>query len=222
MNKNPGFLAILRSLLWDVGLSLTAYFVAHWLGADDYVALLAGSVVALARVLYVAARSRKFDAFAAVMLGVFLVGLGLSFLTGDAKFLLIKESFATGIAGLAFIVSCFVGRPLIYHAALRMQEGDPARAAEFEQKWSDLPEFRRNFRIMSAIWGAGLLFDAVARIPLVLALSTSAAVTASTALFIATMVLLSLWNVRFVKRIQARAVAQEAAAATPLQAGRAS
>jgi len=97
-----------------------------------------------------------------------------------------------------------------------MQEGDPARAAEFEQKWSDLPGFRRNFRIMSAIWGAGLLFDAVARIPLVLALSTSAAVTASTALFIATMVLLSLWNVRFVKRIQARA------AAASLQAGRAS
>lgn len=222
MNKNPGFLAILRSLLWDVGLSLAAYFVAHWLGADDYVALLAGSVVALARVLYVAARSRKFDIFAAVMLGVFLVGLGLSFLTGDAKFLLIKESFATGIAGLAFIVSCFVGRPLIYHAALRMQEGDPARAAEFERKWSDLPEFRHNFRIMSTVWGAGLLFDAVARIPLVLTLSTSAAVGASTALFIATMVLLSLWNVRFVKRIQARAAAREAEAATPLPAGRAS
>lgn len=213
MNKTPGFMVILRSLLWDVGLSLGAYFTAHWLGADDAVALLAGSATALARVLFVAARSRRFDVFAAVMLGVFLVGLGLSFLTGDAKFLLIKESFATGIAGLAFIVSCFVGRPLIYHAALRMQTGDPARAAEFEQKWSDLPEFRRNFRIMSAAWGAGLLFDAVARIPLVLALSTSTAVTASTALFIATMVLLSLWNVQFVKRIQARAAVQEAEAA---------
>jgi len=209
MNKTPGFVAILKSLLWDVGLSLAAYFLAHWLGASDSVALLAGSAVALTRVLYVAARNRKFDVFAAVMLGVFLVGLGLSLLTGDAKFLLIKESFATGIAALAFIGSCFVGRPLIYHAALRMQEGDPARAAEFERKWSDLPEFRRNFRIMSAVWGVGLLFDAVARIPLVLALSTSAAVTASTVLFIATMVLLSLWNVRFVKHIQARAADRE-------------
>jgi hypothetical protein len=202
MNKNPGFFTILSSLLWDVGLSLAAYFVAHWLGASDYVALLAGSVVALARVLWVAARARKFDVFAAVMLGVFLVGLGLSFLTGSAKFLLVKESFGTGIAGLAFVISCFVGRPLIYHAALRMQEGDPGRAAEFEQKWRDLPGFRRNFRIMSAAWGAGLLFDAIVRIPLVLSLSTSAAVTASTVLLVATMVLLALWNVRFVKRIQ--------------------
>ena len=196
---------ILASLLWDVGLSLAAYFIAHWLGASDYVALLAGSVAALARILWVAGRARKFDMFAAVMLGVFLVGLGLSFVTGSPKFLLVKESFGTGIAGLAFIVSCFAGRPLIYHAALRMQEGDAAKAAEFEQKWHDLPAFRRNFRIMSAAWGAGLLFDAIARIPLVLSLSTSAAVTASTVLFIATMVLLALWNARFVKRIQTRA-----------------
>src|SRR5262245_62016267 len=98
MNKTPGLVAILRSLLWDVGLSLAAYFVAHRLGASDYVALLAGSVAALARMLYVAARARKFDMFAAVMLGVFLVGLGLSFLTGSPKFLLVKESFGTGIA----------------------------------------------------------------------------------------------------------------------------
>jgi hypothetical protein len=208
--KTPGFVAILSSLMWDVGLSLAAYFVAHWLGASDYVALLAGSVVALARVLWVAARARKFDMFAAVMLGVFLVGLGLSFLTGSPKFLLVKESFGTGIAGLAFVVSCFVGRPLIYHAALRMQEGDPARVADFEQKWTELPQFRRNFRIMSAAWGAGLLFDAIVRVPLVLSLSTSAAVTASTVLFVATMVLLALWNVRFVKAIQARAAQAEA------------
>ncbi|WP_433210636.1 VC0807 family protein [Dactylosporangium sp. CS-047395] len=205
--KTPGFLAILKSLLWDVGLSLAAYFVAHWLGASDYVALLCGSIAALARVLWVAFRARKFDVFAAVMLGVFMAGLVLSFVTGSPKFLLVKESFGTGLAGLAFVVSCFVGRPLIYHAALRMQEGSPARAAEFEQKWRDLPGFRRSFRVMSAAWGGGLLFDAIVRIPLVLSLPTSAAVTASTALFVTTMVLLALWNVRYVKRAQARAAA---------------
>ncbi|MEV4638601.1 VC0807 family protein [Actinoplanes sp. NPDC049548] len=204
MNKTPGLVTILSSLLWDVGLSLAAYFVAHWLGASDYVALLAGSVVALGRVLYIAVRTREFDVFAAVMLGVFAVGLGLSFLTGSPKFLLIKESFGTGIAGLAFLGSCVVGRPLIYYAALRMQ-ADPAKAAEFARKWEELPRFRRTFRIMSAAWGAGLLLDAIVRIPLVLALSTSAAVTASTALFIATMVLLALWTVRYAKAAQARA-----------------
>ena len=211
MSKAPGPVAIMLSLLWDVGLALAAYFVAHWLGASDYVALLAGSAVALARVAYVAVRTRKFDMFAAVMLGVFLVGLGLSFLTGDAKFLLVKESFATGIAGVAFLASCVVGRPLIYHAALRTKEGDPAGIAEFEDKWATLPQFRRNLRIMSAVWGGGLLADAILRIPLVLTLDTSAAVTASTTLFVAAMVLMSIWNAWFIKRIQSRAALAEAA-----------
>ncbi|MEV6968343.1 VC0807 family protein [Hamadaea sp. NPDC051192] len=197
--------AILLSLVWDVGLSLGAYFVAKWLGADDYVALLAGSVVALLRVIWVALRSRKFDVFAAVMVGVFGIGLLLSVLTGDAKFMLAKESLVTGAAGLAFVISCFVGKPLIYHAALRMREGKPEEIAEFEQKWTDLPEFRRNFRIMSAVWGAGLLADAAGRIPVIYSLSTDAAVTASSAMLIAVMVLLSVWNGWFVKRIQARA-----------------
>ncbi|MCP2324362.1 intracellular septation protein A [Hamadaea flava] len=196
--------AILLSLVWDVGLSLGAYFVAKWLGADDYVALLAGSVVALLRVIWVALRSRKFDVFATVMVGVFGIGLLLSVLTGDAKFMLAKESLVTGAAGLAFVISCFVGKPLIYHAALRMREGKPEEIAEFEQKWADLPGFRRNFRIMSAVWGAGLLADAVGRIPVIYSLSTDAAVTASSAMLIAVMVLLSVWNGWFVKRIQAR------------------
>ena len=86
-----------------------------------------------------------------------------------------------------------------------MRGGDPAAIPEFEDKWATLPQFRRNFRIMSAVWGGGLLADAILRIPLVLALDTSAAVTASTALFVAVMVLLSFWNAFFIKRIQSRA-----------------
>ncbi|WP_051366905.1 VC0807 family protein [Hamadaea tsunoensis] len=212
MNKNSvGPAAILMSLLWDVGLSLGAYFVAHWLGADDYVALLAGSVVALLRVLYVAVRARRFDVFAGVMVGVFAIGLLLSFLTGDAKFLLVKESFATFAAGAAFLVSLVVGKPLIYHAALRMKEGRPEEIADFENKWATVPAFRRNFRLMSGVWGVALVADAVVRIPVVLLLPTSAAVTASSVMFIGVMVLTSIWNGWFVRRIQARAAAQEQA-----------
>lgn len=219
MNKTQSpLVAILKSLLWDVGLSLGAYFVAHWLGADDYVALLAGSVVALIRVLYVAVRARKFDVFAAVMVGVFGIGLLLSFLTGDARFLLVKESFATFAAGAAFLVSLFFGKPLIYHAALRTKEGKPAEIAEFEALWAGAPEFRRNFRLMTAVWGLGLVADAALRIPVVYLLPTSAAVTASSAMFIGAMVAMAVWNGWFVRRIQARAAAREQAARVTVDA----
>ncbi|AHI01082.1 hypothetical protein GCM10010174_13140 [Kutzneria viridogrisea] len=214
MNKAPGPLAILLSLVWDVGLSLGAYFVAHWLGASDYLALLAGSAAALLRLLYVALKARKLDVFAGFMLGVFLFGFAMSFLSGDARFLLIKESFGTGIVGLAFLGSLFLGRPLIYHAALRGKVGKPEEVAEFEHKWATLPGFRRTFRIMTGVWGGGLLAEALVRIPLVYLLDTSVAVTVSSVLFIGTMVALSLWSGMYAKRVQARAAAAAAAAET--------
>lgn len=209
--KTPSILVILRSLLWDVGLSLFAYLVAHWLGASDFVALLAGSVAALLRVVYVAAKARKFDVFAGVMCGVFGIGLLLSFMTGDARFMVAKESLATGAAGIAFLVSCFVGRPLIYHAALRMRAGKPEEIAEFQTKWDTLPQFRRVFVVCSAVWGCGLLAEALLRIPLVFILPTTVMVTLSSVLLIGTMVVLSVWNVRYIKGVMARAEQQKTA-----------
>lgn len=205
MPQGAGLPAMLLSLLWDVGLPVAAYFTLHWLGYSDFVALLAGSVVALLRVLYLAIRARRLDMLAAVMCVVFALGLGLSFLTGDAQFLLLKDSFATGVAGLAFTASCFVGRTLIYHGALRLRAGQPGEEARFDTLWRTNARFRRNFRLMSAVWGVGLLADAVLRIPLIYSLSVPEAVTASNALFITTLVLLSAWTAWYAKRIQATA-----------------
>lgn len=201
MSKPTGTGAIIVSLVWDVGLSLGAYFAAKWLGADDYVALIAGSGAALLRVLYVAVRMRKFDLFAGVMLVVFGLGFLTSFLTGDARFLLLKESIGTGVAAAAFLVSCAFGRPLLYHAAARLQ-GDAAAA---DEKWRTVPAFRRNLRVMTLTWGAALLVDAVVRIPLIYLLPVEAAVTVSSVLFIASLVLPALWSGWFIKRAQAAA-----------------
>jgi hypothetical protein len=207
MNKRFSVGTVLVSLLWDVGLSVAAYLVARWLGASDVAALIAGSAVALLRTLYVAARARKVEVFSAVMLGVFLVGLALSLFTGDAKLMLAKESVATGLAGLAFVGSCFAGRPMIFHAARRLASGTPGGANELDEKWQRLPQMRRNFRTMSAVWGIGLLADAVVREPVIYTLSTSAAVAASSVLIIAVIIGLSAWNVWFVQRVQDRPAA---------------
>jgi hypothetical protein len=199
--KAPGVLTILRSLLVDVGVPALTYFVAHWLGASDFVALLAGSLIALLRTLFVAARHRKFELFSAVMVGVFTVGLVLSFVTGDVRFLLVKESAGTFVAGVAFLVSCLLGKPLVYFAALRMQ---PAREAEFAQLWATAPRFRRSFTVMSAVWGFGLVFEALLRIPLVFVLPVEVMVTVSTVMIIAAFVLLAVWTRWYATRAQAR------------------
>lgn len=197
-SQTPKLRGLLLSLVWDFGLALVTYYGLRALGADPFVALLAGTVVSGLRVAYVAFRSRTFDLFAAFLMTIFGVSLVLSFLTGSVRFLLVRESFGTGIAGLLFLGSCFVGRPLIYYAAKRMQLDGGARFAEM---WPANALFRRRFQLMTAVWGAGLLFEAIVRIPLVFLLPVDVMAGVGGLMFIGTMVLLSVWNVAYVARI---------------------
>ena len=80
-------------------------------------ALLAGTLAAGVRIVWVAARDRTWNAFATVMLVSFLVGLGLALVSGDPRFLLLKDSVLTGTIGICFLVSTAVGRPLTLAAA---------------------------------------------------------------------------------------------------------
>jgi hypothetical protein len=83
---------MVTTLFYDIGVSVIAYFVAELLGASDYVALLAGTVVSGLRMLWVAVRQRRLNPFALFLLTLFGAGLVLSFFTGDARFILAKDS----------------------------------------------------------------------------------------------------------------------------------
>jgi intracellular septation protein A len=184
-------------LFWDIGLSLVAYYGLRALGASPYVALLGGTVTAGLRILYVWLRTRRFDGFAAFMLAEFGVGLGFALLSGDARFLVAKESFSTAVAGLIFLATCGFGRPMIWHAAARFQ---PHARAELERLWRDSPGFRRRFRMLTIGWGAGLLAEAVARVVVAYTLPVDAAAGMSQLLRFGAMGLLVLWTLAVVKR----------------------
>src|SRR5690349_15355915 len=89
-------LTMLRGLLWDVGLPVLTYYALHLLGASDWVALLAASGVAAARIGWTALRHRALNQFATVMLLVYGIGFALAFATGDPRALLLKNSLITG------------------------------------------------------------------------------------------------------------------------------
>ena len=105
------------SLLGDVGLPVAAYFIAELLGASTYRSLLAGTVVAGLRMGWVAIRERRFDVFATFLLVLFGAGFVLTFVTGDVRFVLAKDATTSATAGLIFLGSCIVNRPLAYYAA---------------------------------------------------------------------------------------------------------
>ena len=199
----PAARALVRMLFFDVGLSVLAYFVAELLGASTYVALLAGTVVAGLRVLWVAARQRRLDPFALLLLTMFGVGLALTFLTGDARFVLAKDSAMSGAAGLVLVVSCLVGRPIAFYAAQRFaRSAGSARHEEF-QAGAGTGAMRARWVRVSLVWGFALLAEAGLRVAAICLLPIGVAADFSQALMVAVYAGLLLWTVATAKKSSA-------------------
>jgi hypothetical protein len=193
--------AVLGGLAWDVGLPVAAFYLLSWLGWSDWAALLTATCLAGLRLLWGIVRERTLNPFATVMLIVFGLGLALSFVTGDARFLLVVKSLVTGAIGLVFLVTALrVRRPLTLAA---QQSWSPATADNLAAEFAANPAVRRGHRLSSTVWGLGLLTESLLRVPIVYLLPLNVAVGASSALLVVTLVGLVFWNARYVARARA-------------------
>lgn len=203
----------LLGLAVDIGLPLIAYYTLHGLGASDWTALLAATAAAGVRLVVVAAVSRRVSWFAAIMLGIFGVGLALAFVGGDPRFLLLKDSFTTVVIGAVFLASLLGEHPLTLAGA---QASRPHEARVIGELYRSEPGARRAFRTSALGWGLGMVAESVVRIPLIYLLPLSVAVGVSTALMITAMAGLVVWNAVYV----ARAARRDPALAVLLPGGR--
>lgn len=202
--------ALARQLLRDVGVPMAAYYGLHAAGASDLVALGAGTVLSGVFVIAEIVRKRRLDPFAAVIMAGFVVGLVLTFVSGDARFVLAKDSFTTGLIGAAFLVSTAIGRPLIYVSAQRGMSAEAAAA--FRERYRTNPQMRRALHTLSVVWGAGLCAEATLRVVLVYHLPISTMVWLSTVMMVATFGALIAITLAVVRRARARAARAETAA----------
>lgn len=186
---------MVTTLFYDVGLSVIAYFVAELLGASNYVSLLAGTVVSGLRVVWVALRQRRLDPFALFLLALFGAGLAISFATGDARFILVKDAAGSCTAGLVFLGSCIIKRPIAYYAAQRFaRSAGSAQHEEFQATArSDL--MRARWYRVSLVWGIALLVDVSLRVAAIYLLPIRLASNVSQVLMLTVYTLLMLWTI---------------------------
>jgi hypothetical protein len=182
---------ILQGMGADIILPLAVYYGLHAFGADNWVALLASTIVAGARTIFVALRQRRLNPFSTLMLVVFGVGLLLAFVTGDPRLMILKDSVVTAVVGVFFLVSTLRGRPLTLEAD---RAWSPDRAADIDRDWREDPATRHGYRITSMVWGLGMLAEASLRVVLVFLLPVSVMVGLSSVMWIAAVVLLVLWT----------------------------
>lgn len=200
----PRVLTILWGLFLDAGLAVGAYLGLRFAGVEPYYALLAGALVAGARLGYGLLRARRLEGFATFMCIGFLIGTGLALLTGSDRFLLLKDSFTTAIIGLVFLGSCFVGKPFIFHASKRFRAAGGMEDEEWERKWRERPAFRKLFRTLTAVWSIAFITEAIVRVPLVYLLPIDLAATVSALLMPIMLVCLLAWTVQRGKRAERR------------------
>ena len=204
----PGFGTMLRGLGWDVGPPLVAYYALHLAGVGDTTALLAATAIAVVRILWVAVRQRSLNLFATVMLVVFGLGLLLSFVSGDPRFMLLKNSIVTAAVGCVFLATAVRGKPLTLAA---MESFTPTHAEALREGYRINPRIRRATKVSCAVWGIGLVAESVVRVPLVMMLPISVMVGLGEVLTIAAFAILTTWNVWYVRRLRKRAKAAASA-----------
>jgi len=200
------------SILVNGVLTLLAYQVLVGRHLSSVTALMLTALIPAAWTVGSVARTRRVDALGALSLIFIALGLVASLISGNARFILIKESFLTGLFGLVFLGSFLLPRPLMFYFGRQFATGgDPPRIARWEGLWQ-YESFRHGNRVMTAVWGIGFVLEAAARVALVFVLSVSVFLVVSP--IVAYVVLFGLisWTIRYGRAgaRRGRALAEEA------------
>ncbi|MGW3556173.1 VC0807 family protein [Streptomyces sp. NPDC000963] len=182
-------------------------------GWSEFGALLVSGVWPVLDSAVMVAWRRKVDEFAVVSL-VFLVITAVVSLVGahTARALLIKDSGVTGLFGLLCLATLLAPRPLMFYFGRKFAtDGTPESAAWWNGLWQ-FDGFRSTMRTITLVWGVGYLAEALVRIVLAYALSTSVMVVLSPVLIYATLGALALWTAWFSRRRAAEGARRQAAA----------
>lgn len=158
-------------------------------------------------------RRRHLDIIGAIVITGIVVGIVATLVGGDAKLLLIRESFVTGALGVVCGTSFLWPRPLMFYIGRQFSVGsDPAKIAEFNTLWQSAGA-RHTFRVMTAVWAVGWLGEFALRVVMVWTLSVAQVLAMSPFVFNAITFGLIWWTISYGRRRRQRG-AQSAAAKT--------
>ncbi|HEY6468646.1 MAG TPA: VC0807 family protein [Candidatus Dormibacteraeota bacterium] len=141
-------------------------------------------------------RSRRIDAIALLSLIVIVLGAILALKSGNTRLYFVKDGILSGALGVVWLISLLVPRPLMFYVARQLSTGGDATAlARWDGRWK-LAGFRHDMRLVTAVWGVGLLAQAAIRIVLALAASPSVVLVVGPIVDITTVLLLIVWTLR--------------------------
>ncbi|MET7673636.1 VC0807 family protein [Streptomyces seoulensis] len=168
--RGPSVLENFKPLLIDVALPLGSYYVfKEAFGMSTFAALAWSSVGPALRTVWSLVRERTANGLALLILTVNVVGLALSFVSGDPRLMLAKDGAVSSTVAIGILVSVVLGRPMMTEGMKPfLVKGDSAREGAWQRLTSGAAAgsaaFRRKERAFSLVWGVALLLECVARV----------------------------------------------------------
>src|SRR5215467_8626516 len=165
-DRRSDLAAALRPLLIDIGIPVgTYYLLRDAIGLSLWLSLALSSVGPAVRSIGGLMAERKLNLLAVLMLAVNLAGIAVSFLTGDPRAMIAKDSAISSVIAFAILGSVLLRRPLM-SAGLKpfMTKGEPRRSAAWDRLSAASPQFRRLELVFSTIWGVALLAECLAHL----------------------------------------------------------
>ena len=192
------------SVIGGAVIPLAVYYLVRHQVNSDAVALAIAGIPAAAWVIVQWVRHRHIDPIGAIVLCGFIGGLITSAaLGGDAFVLKVRDSALTFLLGVACLLSLRFRRPVMFYLGRSLSAGgNPARRAAYDGLW-DRPGGPHAFRVITAVWGVGLIGDA--GLIVLLASSLTTGVFLATSPSVSTVLLsglfaFSVWYIRAAQR----------------------
>ncbi|MFP6562056.1 VC0807 family protein [Paraburkholderia sp. B3] len=141
---------------------------AYWMAIGTYGlrgALIASSLPVLVWMTIDLVRFRHFDALSAIVLAGIALSL-LVLLSGPPRWLReARDPLVNGMIGLLFLLSLAFKRPLVFYLGRSTLSRQRAgRENEFDEMWQTHPTLVKSIRLMTAVWGIGLVSENIIRL----------------------------------------------------------
>ncbi|MFF4403114.1 VC0807 family protein [Streptomyces sp. NPDC001404] len=191
-----------RQLLLELALPLGSYYGLRAAGWGQWQALAVGALLSVPWIVHGMVRQRRVDATALFSLVLMFVGTLMAMVTGDARVLLIRDSWIFGLMGLWVLGTLPTRRPFILTMGrtIAVAKTGDAGARDWESRWEQDEAFRRHIRVISAVWGAVFTLDAGVRVVLACTLPVDLIVAVSTAQWLVVLAGLLTFHTRYVTR----------------------
>jgi hypothetical protein len=164
----PSLREHLPSLIFGAALPIGVYFLVRGHVRTDTAGLIVAGCFSVAWIVIQFVRQRTVDVVGAIVLVGFAVGvLSSTLLGGNAYVLKVRDAFFTALFGIACIVTIFThDRPALFYVSRYLSAGtDPDKVSAFD-RLHEFPIGRHTFRVLSVVWGIGLVVEASTRLTL--------------------------------------------------------